>query len=249
MKNFPDPALTAISRKLRDVDFEPDDALDGAAESLTTMHGVQPFPVNKSNPGAPREYAVTLYVAQKVRIIGKTKWRAAACRFADMAKLRFYKFKQRGAVEPKDDELNFSVAQAKSDLQFVESAVAILDEIEAHFREKGFWKDVIEKEVRNKSSARWTVSNAVRALETEIEIIKEKLDGLLTLAQLQPEVFKRSASSVDNNAIHDKTDAVNFEVNRKREITRMQELELLKSQLVKEGTQAITDPIAELLPT
>lgn len=178
MKSFSDLALTAISRKLRDIDFEPDDSLDHAADSLSVMHGVQLFPVNKKNPGAPREYAVTLYVAGKQRIIGKTKWRAAACRFADMARMRFYKFKQRGAIEPKDDDLNFSVTQAKSDLHFETAAVALLNEVEAHFREKGFWKDRPGKEVRDKKSERWTTAKAVRDHETRLQALEELHDNI-----------------------------------------------------------------------
>lgn len=206
-----------MSRRLRTVAFEPDTILDHAAEALSPLRGVRLFPENKKRPDLPRDYAVVIFVAQKERIIGKTRSLTAACRFSDMAKMRFFKYRQRHAVEPTDDDLNFSVAQAKSDLQFETAAIALLDDIEAHFREKGFWKDTPTKEIRRSDvkSERWTLGRAVRTLETEIEIIKEKLDGLILLAQLQPDTFKHGGSPIDDPAIHGKTDEVSLEANKK----------------------------------
>lgn len=224
MRAFHDPILTQISRKLRDIDFEPDSILDDAADSLEVMHGVQLFPVNKKNPGAPREYAVVLHVAGKQRIVGKTRWRAAACRFADLARLKFYRYRQRGAVPPTDDELNFSVAQATSDLQFETSAVALLDEIEAHFRGKGWWKDAPTKETRNNitRSERWTVAKTVRDHEARLQCIEETLEGIKNTL-----LFKQVPLTVDKMAVRDKTNVVETNVE----------------------AGSIIDPIAELLPT
>lgn len=232
MKSFPDPTLTVISRKLRDLDFESDSTLDFAAESITTLRNVNQFPANKKKPGAPRDYVVVLFVAQKLRVIGRTHWKAAACRFADMAKMRFYKFKQRGAVEPTDADLNFSVAQAKSDLQFETSAVALLDEIEAHFRDKGWWKDTVEKESRRRDthSERWTIAKALREVQSELAIMREELDGLKLLVQVQPEVFKQSPPAPQCP------------------IDTMVKVSKEFFGVVKQTTVDNLDPIAELLP-
>jgi hypothetical protein len=118
-----------------------------------------------------------------------------------MAKMNFFKYRQRHAVEPTDDELNFSVIQAKTDLQFEHGAVTLLNDIEAHFREKGFWSDSSPaKETRRSDvkSERWTIARALKSLEARMEA-------------LESEVFKRSASSIDESIIHDKTDTMSFE--------------------------------------
>jgi len=186
-----DPELNLLARGLRDLVWlttldqdELNEAQEMGANVDARRRHVYPLPDYKS-------WAVRTYLGGANRTIGVYKpYRASeiwpALRFADMAAMYFWQHKVRGAHEPSDMELNFSVDRAKTDLEMEDHAVALLRRIEAHLVEIG--AIVSSEEMQHQRTMRkelWrkqrTVSNTVlevcEVLETAMQRLEKGLSG------------------------------------------------------------------------
>jgi len=187
-----DPELNLLARGLRDLVWlttldqdELNEAQEMGANVDARRRHVYPLPDYKS-------WAVRTYLGGANRTIGvyKPYPRASeiwpALRFADMAAMYFWQHKVRGAHEPSDMELNFSVDRAKTDLEMEDHAVALLRRIEAHLVEIG--AIVYSEEMQHQRTMRkelWrkqrTVSNTVlevcEVLETAMQRLEKGLSG------------------------------------------------------------------------
>ena len=187
-----DPELNLLARGLRDLVWlttldqdELNEAQEMGANVDARRRHVYPLPDYKS-------WAVRTYLGGANRTIGvyKPYPRASeiwpALRFADMAAMYFWQHKVRGAHEPSDMELNFSVDRAKTDLEMEDHAVALLRRIEAHLVEIG--AIVSSEEMQHQRTMRkelWrkqrTVSNTVlevcEVLETAMQRLEKGLSG------------------------------------------------------------------------
>ena len=186
-----DPELNLLARGLRDLVWlttldqdELNEAQEMGANVDARRRHVYPLPDYKS-------WAVRTYLGGANRTIGVYKPRLAseiwpALRFADMAAMYFWQHKVRGAHEPGDMELNFSVDRAKTDLEMEDHAVALLRRIEAHLVEIG--AIVSSEEIQHQRTMRkelWrkqrTVSNTVlevcEVLETAMQRLEKGLSG------------------------------------------------------------------------
>ena len=126
-------------------------------------------------------WIVRLFIGGKTRAIGATERGCDAARFADMAAVRFAKYRRRNAAQ----EFNFSREQVESDIDEVPEAVALLDAIEDYFLNN----DIIPK----LSPGQKSKGRGLRAdmLELHDELV-DKLNELLKLlkehrAQPQPQ--------------------------------------------------------------
>jgi hypothetical protein len=150
--------------------------------------GEYPFRLVYTMPNF-KTWAVRIYIGSETRLIGYTEDLTTACRFADMAQMRFWKYRIRGACEPVQANLNFTVEQAKSDCQREEGAIWLLDKIEKHFKDKGVIADpaVVEAERaanRKSRDLRRTVRHDYMLLHLEVmaalKVISDKLTALCT---------------------------------------------------------------------
>ncbi len=129
-------------------------------------------------------WAVRMHFCGAMRTLGYSDVAINAFQFADMAQVFFYKYKQRNAYEPTDEYLNYGLALAKENLATHAEARALLERIEAHFKENGIIPN--HEEVRaerimrrrtneSKRNERRTVSGQMVALFKQLE---QKLDAL-----------------------------------------------------------------------
>lgn len=183
-----DPALTKLANELKSIAFTaaPDLESDTSEKLEHFARGVgdYPFRLVYSMPNF-RTWAVRLFLGGSVRTIGYTDNLCAACRFADMAALRFWKYKIRGACEPLDANLNFGVAQAKHDSVHETGALVLLDKIENYLQE--YLGDPQQAEVDRKLAkkardARRTVRSdfheLIGQLSDKIDRLEKKIDQL-----------------------------------------------------------------------
>jgi hypothetical protein len=133
-RNAVDPVLNLIARRLLDAKWqtELDEGEKNECHSLNT------------SPTAPRRliapaldyktWLVRIYLGGAQRIVGMVRGPdlTPAYRYADMLKMFFWKYRQRGAHEPGAVELNLSPERAKQDLEHEPEVGAILRDIEAH---------------------------------------------------------------------------------------------------------------------
>lgn len=117
-------------------------------------------------------------------------------RFADMARMRFWKYRMRGAIEPTDADLNFSVARANEDLKCETHLCALLDREEAMMLQLGLIASAEEMAKRRadllKNRSHSKTAEGLNRLETRIEALYQKLDGFIETG------VKQSISSTAN---------------------------------------------------
>lgn len=132
-----DPELNTLANELKSLPFTAAPDLESDAreryEILAREQGDYPFRLVYQMPNV-RTWVVRLYLGGAIRTIGYTDNLTNACRFADMAALRFWKYRIRGACEPLDANLNFGVLQAKYDSLHETDALLLLDKIETYLR-------------------------------------------------------------------------------------------------------------------
>lgn len=88
-------------------------------------------------PGKCRPFwTVRLFIGGKVRALGATSRGCDAARFADMAAVRFAKYRIR-AVSHTNANLNFSAEQVRRDEESTPAAAALLDTLEKYFLDNG----------------------------------------------------------------------------------------------------------------
>lgn len=136
IRHASDPALNLLARRLLDLVWMTPLDVDeiGAAAKMgqdpeARRRWVNPMPDFKS-------WAVRMYIGGAQRTVGVIKPAnhdiSTALRFADMVAMYFWPHKVRGAHEPDDRELNFSVDRAKTDLELELNALQLIKDIEAH---------------------------------------------------------------------------------------------------------------------
>lgn len=120
--------LTRLANQLRSIDFPDDDnILDNAFHERSNASGAKScYPLPGGNL-----WVVKFSIGGKIQCVGFTPDGQTAGRFADMARVRFHKYRLRGSWKPiEDTDLNFDLAQVASDQNEVQEAVALLDSIE-----------------------------------------------------------------------------------------------------------------------
>jgi len=190
-----DPALSALAVELKTLRFSDDPALEEVIHErfveLARSRGEYPFRLVYQMPDF-KTWVVRLYLGGSVRTIGFSARLTDACRYADMAALRFWKYRVRGASEPVDANLNFDVAQAKHDSEHETDAVWLLDRIENYLQSSGILGDPKLAEIdrqknRKARDARRTVRSDFHAL---IGQLSDKIDALSRkVDQLSPPVW------------------------------------------------------------
>lgn len=124
-----DPSLYALANKLKQLDtFTQYPALKDEAESLWQTGELRNVYLMKD----AKTFAIKLWLGNACRIIGYSLKLVDACRFADMARWHFAKYRVRDRREPTDSDLNFPVAQVKNDLENEPKAIALLQEITSY---------------------------------------------------------------------------------------------------------------------
>lgn len=114
-----DPQLLELANALQHVDFGVDPS-DRFTMYDHPMRNVTMF------PNRPL-FRVRFYLKGANRTIGITPCGVSAMRFADMARVHFWRFRQRDVRPPTDADMNYSVDLAKSDLSHNAPAVGLLD--------------------------------------------------------------------------------------------------------------------------
>lgn len=184
-----DPELNTLANELKSVPFTAAPDLDSDVqerfEILARGQGEYPFRLVYQMPNF-RTWAVRLYLGGAIRTIGYTENPTHACRFADMAALRFWKYRIRGACEPLDAHLNFGIAQAKHDATHETCAILLLSRIEDYLQGHclGDPKLLEAERVRRKFArdARRTVRHdfheLIGQLSDKLDQIEAKIDKL-----------------------------------------------------------------------
>lgn len=126
-----DPDLYKLACKLKQPDvFTQYSALKDEAEEIWRSGDLRNVYLMKDG----KTFAVKLYVGGAARIIGYSINLADACRFADLARWQFAKYRARDQREPTEPDLNFPLQQVKNDLEHEPKAMALLREIEIYLR-------------------------------------------------------------------------------------------------------------------
>lgn len=176
-----------------DIKFSEDADLDSAAQSFL----VEDLRRIKLSTNL-KTYHVRYFIGGKYRIIGYTDNLTAACRYADMAEWRFWKYRTRDAHPPADSDLHFGVDQAKEDWANETEAAVLLTSIEHYLRDSGAIPDykVVEAErdgLQKRKEARRTVRHDLYSLFadvfTALADIKKCLDVLIDKQSPQPPNF------------------------------------------------------------
>lgn len=194
-----DTELNALANGLRVIKFTEAPDLDAITLERFNAWGRSaecPFRFVGQMPNM-KVFVVKMYLGGKKRIIGYTENLTAACRFADMAQMRLWKYRIRGASEPVDADLNFGVEQAKHDCANEEAAGELLDQIEEYLKNKGVLIESVDEtereRIRKDRDVRRTVRHEVHTLHAEVmaalSVINENIKKLLDRA---PELFKRT---------------------------------------------------------
>lgn len=210
-----DPKLNQLAKELQEHQFVEVEGLEDAARErmlATELRCVVQMPNFKT-------WAVRMYIGGLSRCIGYTDDLTAACRFADMAACRFWKYRVRGACPPVDSDLNFGVAHAKTDCANELQIMHLLDRIENYLRSLGCI-DTDNDPVANRRARdeRRTVRHDMIALFDDVMIalrdIKKALDVLVdqhqSCKQISQgeggvELFKRDRNVVDVDTMTDFT--------------------------------------------
>jgi len=182
-----DPALSQLAVELKTTKFSdaPDleDLVHERFVELARSQGEYPFRLVYRMPDF-KTWVIRLYLGGAVRVIGYSARLCDACRYADMAALRFWKYRVRGASEPVDANLNFDLAQATHDSVEETDAIWLLDRIENYLQSSGILGDPKLAEIdrqknRKARDARRTVRSDFHALigqlRDKLEVLDERL--------------------------------------------------------------------------
>jgi len=187
-----DPTLNELANELRETQFL--DSLhefaDRSDTPLNELRRVYSMPNGKT-------WAVRMFLGGQNRCIGYTDDINAACRFADMAAWRFWKYRTRGARPPTDGELNFSAEVAKSDCFNETNASYLISRIESHLRNNGTLPEYKELEAereanRKKRDARRTVRNDMAMFFDDVHKMLKSIDA--RLEGLERKLFKHDVT-------------------------------------------------------
>jgi len=176
--------LTKLANRLRDIHF-PDETgfFDQTFFDRAKANGPKAcYPL----PGG-RLWVVKFSLGGKVCVLGFTDHAADAARFADMARVRFHKYKLRGRWKPLlDHDLNFDLNQVKEDETEVPEAIALLEDIEHLLLADGILEDykAVEAkraEIVKQGRAKQTRSTKGGEILVEIRSISERLGKVESL--------------------------------------------------------------------
>lgn len=180
------PGLNSLANRLKGIHF-PDDnkVLDDVffeRSKAGMIHGCYPL-------GPHGLYIVKFSLGGAVRHIGFSDCGADAARFADMARVRFFKYKLRGGHTPLvDQDLNFDLKQVDWDTKHVQDAVSLLSDIEHLLLDQGILKDYKEIEaeregiVLRRREVRKTKGGEILftllEIQEKIEVANRRLAGI-----------------------------------------------------------------------
>ena len=129
-----DTELHQLANELKGITFDdPHDGLLSEAEDLLRTNDLRNVILMKDG----KTLAVRMYVGGKQRTIGLTQDLLAACRFADMARMRFWFYRTRDTREPVRSDLHFDLDVVRADIRDHLDAMHLLDKIEARLKEMG----------------------------------------------------------------------------------------------------------------
>jgi len=132
-----------------------------------------------------RFWTVQLFIGGMLRNIGTTLNGVDAARFADMAAIRFAKYRKRRLAEDQV-QLNFSYAEAKQDEVDCPQAVELLDDIEEYFLDCG----VIERPGPDQK-----VERKSRGLRSDMMALHEETMAALAELKRQIESLRKTAGA------------------------------------------------------
>lgn len=177
-----DPTLAELANQLKLIQFdiEPEEREDFFQASLDgRLRNISVFQDRKT-------YRIRMYIGGKQRFLGATTNGPAAARFADMARIFFWPYRQRDCREPVLTDMNNSVEQAKQDLAENEPAVRLLDAIKAHLLAIGAINET-ELDQPRKESRRSVAEETAQFLR---ELAAERKDILAEQAKFFDEIRK-----------------------------------------------------------
>lgn len=121
------PGLNDLANRLKDISFPDEFSLCGMAVEKRAANG----DIHNCHPAGSHNVAVRFYLGGAQRVLGFTDNACDAARFADMARVRFQQYRQRGSTdELTDKDMNLDLHQVEVDTESVPQAVALLDDIE-----------------------------------------------------------------------------------------------------------------------
>lgn len=141
-----------------------------------------------------KSWAVRLYLGGAQRTLGYVrKDPINALRFADMAMFYFWKYRVRGAAEPTNQFLNFSVERAQQDLDNEPYAVNLLKRIEKYLLDLGALKDSAtrQKELNEKIEYRRFNRTLGGAMEIFSQTITQRVEQLINRQEETERSLKR----------------------------------------------------------
>lgn len=154
-----DPELTKLANRAKNLSFIP---FEGMWERYREMVLAQEHPHCCYLMPDGVTWAIRIHFCGSFRTLGYVTGKVVnAMRFADMAQVHFYKYKQRNALEPLDENLNYSLAQAKHDLEHEPEAANLLKDLEQYLLERGYIPK--HEEIRKEREARRKNAEAQRA--------------------------------------------------------------------------------------
>lgn len=174
-----DPTLASLASQLKLIHFDVDE--DERADFFQRMIDGRARNVSCFMDG--KTYRVRLYLGGKQRFIGATTNGPAAARFADMARLYFWTYRQRDCREPVLTDMNISVEQAQFDLNENQEAVKLLDSIKAHLFSIGALQDTaLEEPKKPRAKVADFVATTLREQAAEVSLeravlLKEAQEG------------------------------------------------------------------------
>lgn len=187
-----DTTLYALACKLKQPDlFTQFSALSDEAEDTWKSGELRNVYLMKD----AKTFAVKLFIGNAQRIVGYTINLADACRFADMARWHFAKYRTRDRREPTEVDLNFPVQQVKNDLEHEPKALALLKEIELYLIRIDILNPETPDSPTRVTERRYTVRDDFNTRFDEVDkqftIIKENIDILARSINAALELFKR----------------------------------------------------------
>lgn len=170
-----DPVLHQLANELKDIEFDHDDGLRLQAEELLQNNDLNHIYLMKD----AKTFAVRLFIGGRQRVIGLTEDLTAACRFADMARMRFWIYRTRDAREPVESDLHFGVQQAKEDLANHLQAQHLLDKIELHLKETEVIDPFIKpNDAKERAKARDERRTVRDELNARFGALEDRLDAI-----------------------------------------------------------------------
>jgi len=184
-----DIELSKLAKSLRLISFSDEDGRIAALFSEIERHDSKRIRNSYPLPGG-KTWSVKIYFAGGYRYLGYTDSGVNAARFADMATLRFWKYRTRGAPEPEDRDFTFSKQQAERDSVNETDAAVLLDEIERHFKSAGVIVTFAEDDAERRAAKRARdVRRTVRG--DVIELHEETMRSLGIIARGVEQILKQ----------------------------------------------------------